>query len=256
MKRYLRALGMCFSMFCAIPMPFRCWEEDDRPLMTLFLPVVGLFTGGLWAAMGWGMWKLGLPGALRAAVMCAFPYLVTGFMHLDGFLDVTDAVKSWRALEKRREILKDPHVGSFAVAAAGILLILGFGAFSAMADTPRYLGLAAVSAVSRACAGLAVTALPPMPESQYAGGYQAGVRKGHIAYFCAAILLALMGGFLLDGWPGGIAAAAAAAGFAAALRRAFSSLKGMSGDIAGYAITVAELCGAAAYAVFGAGFAG
>lgn len=248
MKRYLRALGMCFSMFCAIPTPFRTWEEKDRPLMTLFLPVVGLFTGGLWAALGWGMSRLALPSPLRAAVMCVFPYLVTGSMHLDGFLDMTDVIKSWRPLEKQREILKDPHVGSFAVAAAGILLILGYGAFSAMADAPHYLGLIAVSAVSRACAGLAVTELPPISESQYAGNYRAGVKKSHIVYFYIVILLALASGFLLDGWQGLLAAAAAAIGAVLALTKGYSTLRGMSGDVAGYAITIAELCGVIAYA--------
>mgnify|MGYP003392776405 FL=1 len=55
--------------------------------------------------------------------MAVYPYLVTGFLHLDGFMDVTDAVKSWRDLERRREILKDSHVGSFAVINLVLLVV-------------------------------------------------------------------------------------------------------------------------------------
>ena len=47
MKKYIRALIMSMSMFCAIPCPYRAWDEESRPLMTLFLPVVGLFIGAV-----------------------------------------------------------------------------------------------------------------------------------------------------------------------------------------------------------------
>ncbi|MBR4746042.1 MAG: adenosylcobinamide-GDP ribazoletransferase, partial [Desulfovibrio sp.] len=56
-----------------------------------------------------------LPTLVSGAILCAFPFLITGGIHFDGFLDVTDAVKSWRDLDERRRILKDPNVGSFAV---------------------------------------------------------------------------------------------------------------------------------------------
>ena len=48
MKRCAKALMMCLSMFCAIPCPYRKWDEDARPLTTLFLPLVGVLIGGLW----------------------------------------------------------------------------------------------------------------------------------------------------------------------------------------------------------------
>lgn len=58
---------------------------------------------------------LNLPSAVRALILCAFPWLVTGFLHLDGFMDVCDAVLSRCDLETRQRILKDSHCGSFAV---------------------------------------------------------------------------------------------------------------------------------------------
>ena len=51
MKRYLHAFGMCQSMFCAIPSPYQGWDEDARPLMLLFLPLVGLEMGWVLGGM-------------------------------------------------------------------------------------------------------------------------------------------------------------------------------------------------------------
>ena len=108
MKTYLHAFAMCQSMFCTLPCPGNVWDEKARGNMLLFLPLVGLEIGLIWAGLAWLCRYL--PAAVSAWVLCAYPYLVTGFIHLDGFMDVTDAVRSWRDLPRRREILKDSHV--------------------------------------------------------------------------------------------------------------------------------------------------
>lgn len=115
MKEYLHGFIMCQSMFCAIPCPVQLWDENARDRMLPMLPIVGLEIGALWALLGWVTGQLGLPALVRGLILGVYPYLATGFLHLDGFMDVTDAVKSCRDLAKRREILKDSHVGSFAV---------------------------------------------------------------------------------------------------------------------------------------------
>ncbi len=60
-KKWFRACVMCFSMFCAIPSPFRVWDDDARPLMTLFLPAVGAWIGILWTGLAYLTRLLGLP---------------------------------------------------------------------------------------------------------------------------------------------------------------------------------------------------
>ena len=61
------------------------------------------------------------------------PLVITGGFHVDGFMDTVDAIRSYRSKEEKLEILKDPHIGSFAVikfvtaglfAFAGLLIIL------------------------------------------------------------------------------------------------------------------------------------
>ena len=128
MKTYLYAFAMCQSMFCAIPAP-QIWDEKAKDKMLLFLPIVGLEIGILWACLAWLCRLLHLHAMITALILSAYPYIATGFLHLDGYMDVTDSVKSWRDLERRREILKDSHVGSFAV--IGIVLLGISGIMSA-----------------------------------------------------------------------------------------------------------------------------
>ena len=66
MKRYLRAFAMCQSMFCALPCPWQVWDEEARPLMLAFLPLVGLEIGLLWAGLAWLCGALGMPGTVTS----------------------------------------------------------------------------------------------------------------------------------------------------------------------------------------------
>lgn len=235
MKLWLYALGMCQSMFCAIPCPFHGWEEKARDRMLLVLPLVGLEIGLLW----WGVTALcrylNLPPMLAALAAGMFPYLATGFLHLDGFLDVTDAVGSCRSLERRREILKDSHVGAFGVIGCGLLLLSQFAAAASFPESTGILIL--VPVVSRGCSVLAVTALPPMTTSQYAGRKSS---PGRLTYLGILLAVTVAAGFLLFHKYGFVLLVEAAV-YALALRRAYRSLEGMNGDISGYALSLSEL---------------
>lgn len=242
MKLWLYALGMCQSMFCALPFPWHGWEEKARDKMLCCLPVIGLEIGFLWWVVGAVALRLELPGLIGGALVCAVPYFLTGFMHLDGFMDVTDAVRSYRSLERRREILKDSHVGSFAVIAMGLLLVMQLSVCSAIGTLTQLRALLLIPAVSRCCSVLAITCLPPMETSQYAQ------RKTHWALPLAMLAAAVGVGFWWE-TPVGIALVAVMVGYALALVRAYRSLKGMNGDISGYCISLSELAGLCAMAI-------
>ena len=244
MKTYLHAFVMCQSMFCAIPAP-QAWDEKAKDKMLLFLPIVGLEIGALWAALAWLCRLLNLPALVAGLVLCAYPFLITGFIHLDGFMDVTDAVKSWRDLERRREILKDSHVGSFAVIGIALLMLAQFAFFSSAPAEANSLILIFIPAVSRCCSSLAVTGMKPMSTSQYADQKKP---KSHIVALSIMLCLFLAAGFLLCG-KYGFALVGCLAGYGLALLRAYRSLDGMNGDIAGFALTVSELCAVAVYAL-------
>ena len=244
MKTYIHAFAMCQSMFCAIPAP-QIWDEKAKDKMLLFLPIVGLEISAIWAGLAWLCRLLNLPAMVSALLLCAYPYIVTGFIHLDGYMDVTDAVKSWRSLERRREILKDSHVGSFAVIGIVLLMLAQFAFFASAPAGTNFLILIFVPAVSRCCSSLAVTGLKPMSTSQYADRSKP---KSHMAVLAVVLCIFLAAGFLLCG-KYGFALVGCLAGYGLALRRAYKSLEGMNGDISGYALTIGELCTVAVYAL-------
>lgn len=244
MKKYLHAFVMCQSMFCAIPVP-QLWDEKAKDKMLLFLPVVGLKIGILWAALAWLCSFLKLPFLVTALVLTACPFVLTGFLHLDGFMDVTDAVKSYRSLERRREILKDSHVGSFAVIGIVLLMLAQFAFFASAPIEANFHILIFVPAVSRCCSALAVTGLRPMSTSQYADQKKP---KAHIVVLAIMLCVLVAGGFLLCG-KYGFVLVGCLVGYGLALLRAYKSLEGMNGDISGYALTIGELCAIAVYAL-------
>ena len=244
MKTYLHAFAMCQSMFCAIPAP-QVWDEKAKDKMLLFLPVVGLEIGIIWAGLAWVCHLLKLPTMITALILSVYPYLITGFLHLDGYMDVTDAVKSWRDLERRREILKDSHVGSFAVIGIVLLAIAQLAVFASVPTEANFHILIFVPAVSRCCSALAVTGLKPISTSQYADRRKP---KSHLVVLTIMLATFLAAGFLLCG-KYGFALVGGLAGYGLALRRAYKSLEGMNGDISGYALTIGELCAVVVYAL-------
>ena len=244
MKTYLHAFAMCQSMFCAIPAP-QVWDEKAKDKMLLFLPIVGLEIGLIWVGLAWLCHGLNLSTMMTALVLSSYPYLVTGFLHLDGYMDVTDAVKSWRDLGRRREILKDSHVGSFAVIGIALLAVAQFAVFASAPADANYLVLIFIPAVSRCCSALAVTGLKPMSTSQYADRRKP---KSHMAVLTVMLMIFLAAGFLLCG-KYGFVLIGCLVGYGLALRRAYKSLEGMNGDVAGYALTLGELAAGAVYAL-------
>ena len=245
MKTYFHAFAMCQSMFCSIPFPCNIWEENARDKMLLFLPVVGLEIGAIWAVLAWLCNVLNLPVLVKGLILAVYPYLVTGFIHLDGYMDVTDAVKSYRSLERRREILKDSHVGAFAVIGIAVLLIAQFAFMASAKENADVRILVFLPAVSRCCSALAVTVLKPMTTSQYAEQMKP---RSHIVVLLSMTALFMTAGFLFFGRYGFVLLGCLV-GYGVAVWKAYKSLEGMNGDISGYALSIAELCAIAVYAL-------
>ena len=243
--KIVKAFFMCLGMFSAIPCPYRPWDEDARSLMTACLPLVGAVIGALWylfALLGRAL----LPEMLCASLIAALPFLLTGFMHLDGFMDSSDALLSWRPLEQRQKILKDVHCGSFSVVAVVLLAIGMFAAASdAKADDLRVLIL--IPAASRCMSAFCVTALRPIGHSEYAALSRS---FGTPLAAIVMLLITIITGWLWIGGSAALAISMTVIGYAAAMAWAVHTLKGVSGDLAGYALCIGELCGLIALAAF------
>lgn len=242
--KIVKAFFMCLGMFSAIPCPYRPWDEDARSLMTACLPLVGAIIGALWYALSL-LGRMLLPDMLSAALVAALPFLLTGFMHLDGFMDSADALLSWRPLEQRQKILKDVHCGSFSVVAV-VLLAMGMFAAAGDAKSGDLRPLIFIPIASRCLSALCVTAFKPIGHSEYAA-----LNRSMATPLAAVLMLAITAATSWI-WLGGTAAlivAATVAGYAAAMAWAAHTLQGVSGDLAGYSLCIGELCGLITLAV-------
>ena len=52
--------------------------------------------------------------------------ILTGGLHLDGWMDASDAFFSYRDKQRRLEIMKDPRIGAFGVLSVIVLLSARF----------------------------------------------------------------------------------------------------------------------------------
>ncbi len=244
MNQWWNAFWMCFGMFCGLPCPVRIWKEQARPRMIACLPLVGAILGGFWAALAWSLTALNTPQPVWAAAMTAIPWLLSGGIHLDGYLDCWDAIFSRRDLETRQKILKDSHVGSFALIGMALLALFSYGLWSVPAKAaPPLLPLAFLPAAVRGAAAIAVTKMKPMGHSQYAGSYQTIQKPLPLPVAC--LLLSVGFPLALLGWQG-MAPLIGAASYGLAVWYGARQLGGISGDVSGFALTVGELAGVAA----------
>ena len=180
---------------------------------------------------------------VRCGRRCAppHPWLVTGFMHLDGYMDVCDAVLSRRELATRQRILKDSHCGAFAVIGMVLLALCQWSVFLSGSAGESLWGLLLIPVATRACAGLAVLKLRPMGTSQYAA---MGRHGGYAAALAVLLATAIAVPLVIDR---SFAPLAAAAGYGLAVWYGFRQLDGMNGDISGFSLTLGELAGAAVW---------
>ena len=235
--KWIYGFFLAWGMFLAIPCPLKLWDEKARRHMLVCLPLVGLLVGAIWGGTAWLLRDA--PAAIRGLLLAIVPWICTGFLHLDCLMDVCDAVLSRRDLATRQKILKDSHCGAFAVIGVVLLMLGQWSVFYSAQEICWYIFPFICMAV-RACAGMAVMMLRPMGSSQYAG-----IREEKKS-FCAALLVLLLVaiGLPLLLW-GSMAPAAAAAGYWLMALYGYRQLDGMNGDISGFALSIAELVGAA-----------
>lgn len=239
----LKGLVIAFASYTRIPMPQVDWSEENRRWSMCFFPLIGVAVGGLiwlWLALCDG---LHIGPFLRGAIGTVLPLLVTGGIHMDGFMDVTDAMSSWQTTEKRLEILKDSHVGAFAVIACGAYLLLMAGLLSEC-TAAQGLGLTAAFVLSRSMSAYAMVALPQakkqgMLADNARNADHHRVRLASWGWFAAAAVAAVCG----LGWYGLALPAGALACLGWYAHRAKKYFGGISGDQAGWYVQVTELVG-------------
>ena len=114
-RSIIKSIGNAFSTYSRIPIPQgknANWNPEDMRYTLGFFPWVGILLGTLEYLT---FRFLPVPVIAKALVMAVLPLILTGGIHVDGFMDTADAFHSYGDREKKLKILSDPHIGAFAV---------------------------------------------------------------------------------------------------------------------------------------------
>ncbi len=117
LKRELDALITAFSFFTRLPLTPKNFELEKG---VLYLPVVGLFLGGLSYLLAL---KVPLTDEPLAFFILAVGYFLADYFHFDGLLDTVDALAAGGDRKKRLEVLKGPEVGALGLLFAFFFLL-------------------------------------------------------------------------------------------------------------------------------------
>ena len=250
MKQEWKSILIALSTFTILPVPSFQWEDEPFRRVPRQLPLVGLVVGLLWGGVAFLLDHSFLHPALQGVVLAFFPWVLTGFLHLDGLMDVADAMLSWREREERLRILKDPCCGPFGVASFGLTALVTFAAGWAAAEkTIPWLALTAIPVLSRGMAALGMELLPSLSASGFKAGMAPVTDRLTVlaaALWTGAAVLLLVGA---GGLRGGVTALLQGGVFWWICSRCRRTLGGVNGDVLGCAIVLCETGGLLVLAV-------
>ncbi len=248
-----RRLGVAFSMYSRIPVPRFDWREDDMAHSLLFFPLVGALIGGCFVLADCAAVRFSLPLLPRTILLLLIPIIITGGFHLDGLMDTEDAIRSYQTRERKLEILKDPHIGAFAVIGLARILLLMAGAIAVIADAGslmaiRMLGIAFY--VSRVLSGLTSVYMKKARKGGMLHAETAGVKRSVRAGLWIQLVIAV--GFAI--YVNHIYALVMLASFLVSLLwyrdQSARHFGGVTGDTAGRFVVSSETFAAILLAVF------
>lgn len=240
--KLLQSIVIAFSMYSKIPMPKITWNKDNMRFALVFFPWVGIVCMG--AVIGWHYIsvRLGIGAVLRSVVFAILPILITGGIHMDGFLDTIDAVSSYQTMERRLEILKDSNSGAFAII-YGIVYMLLYAAVWSEINNLRDIFVIAVSFIySRSLSGFSITSFKCAKNSGLAATFssmsdkkKAGIVLIIEALICAGAMI------LIDIKSGAAAVTAGIIMFFIYRHISYKMFGGITGDLAGFFLQMCEI---------------
>ena len=239
--RIVKAMIIAFSMYSKIPMPQFQWKDEDMKYMLCFFPWIGAVIGG--CVYLWGMIceKYEISLLCYTLIGTAIPLLITGGFHVDGFMDTMDAFCSYQPREKKLGILKDSHIGAFAVIMLGVYGLLYVAAFSEIQDKNLLQIVCAGFFLSRCLSGISVVSFPPAKKEGLLYSFASKAGKNIVKIFlylqgalCVMFMLwcSLFGGMVVTVVVLGV--------FAYYYYRSKKELGGITGDTAGYFVLLCE----------------
>ena len=231
----MRSLRIAFGLMTTLPIRLpEAWSAGDSGRAAVWYPFVGLIVG----ALAWLAWRgaiFVLPPFIAGVLALIVWVALTGGLHLDGLADCCDGLLASASVERRLEIMKDPHIGAFGVVGLILVLLLKATTLGTLTSASS-LGILLAASLARWCilpAGLFPLARP----SGMGADFAAGFRRSFILWG-AIIPLTIV---LLLGVRGIYAAFAGLIAAALVLFFAKSRIGGVTGDVFGMVVEIVEI---------------
>lgn len=237
----LQALLIAFAMYSKIPMPPVAWNEKNMKYTLCYFPLVGAVIG-LLSYLGASLCQWSHMHTFFTAVcLTLLPIFVTGGIHMDGFIDTVDALSSQASREKKLEILKDAHVGAFAIIFAVAYFLVYVAVFTEFSwEALPVFAFAFI--MIRTLSGLSVVCFPLAKNTGLAATFQDRAHKKRVAWILLLLFvleLALV--LCLDWLYGLVTVGVLLLMFGYHYWLCCKKFGGITGDLAGYFLQMSEL---------------
>ena len=235
------ALKIAFSMYSKIPMPNTEWTEKNMKYALCFFPMVGVpiaILMWLWSIFAQ---RFCISDTFRASVYVLIPIIVTGGIHIDGLVDTMDAINSYQPIERKLEILKDSHIGAFALIGGVSYFILDIGVWSEISGKAVIiLGFGYV--LTRALSGASIVTFRCAKTSGLAAGFSEAAQKKRVRMtMIAYIIICIIGMLLVDKVLGAVSVVTAFGVFTYYRVMSYKKFGGITGDLAGFFLQICEI---------------
>lgn len=250
--RILRSFFIAFSCYSKIPVPQFEWKDADMKYIFCFFPWVGAVIG--FCIYGWNIFcdRCQIGTLCRVSIDIAIPLFLTGGFHADGFLDTMDALHSYQPKERKLEILKDSHIGAFAVIMIAVCGLIWLGAFSEIKADASLKIVCSGFFLSRCLCGISVVTFPLAKENGMLFAFTRCSNKKTvkcILYLQSVICMCFMINCSLH--DGIIVSISSLVSFVYYKYRCIKEFGGITGDTSGYFVLLNETCMLAAAALSG-----
>lgn len=247
----IKSLLLAFSVYSKIPLRQFVWKENDTKYMFCFFPWVGAVVGGCIYFWNRFCYVYGLGNLCRIAITMAILLFLTGGIHVDGFMDTMDAFHSYQPRERKLEILKDAHIGAFAVIMLAAYGLVFGGVFSEITDIVLLRIICCSFFLSRCLCGISVVSFPLAKKDGMLFLFVNHAQKDIVRVLLCLQSVLCIGLMLFWSFYAGILVTAAAlSAFVCYAHRCRKEFGGITGDTSGYFILRCEICMITTAAVF------
>ena len=252
MKSIINGFIIAVSTYSKIPMPKVARDKKNMKYALCFLPVIGLVIGAL--LYGWNIVCInyGLGQVCFAPVGAVIPVIVTGGLHLEGFMVTVNALHSYEKKEKKPEILRNSHVGAAAVISAICFFMLYAAGLTLIWKDNQLLLLGLSYIISRILSGMSFVWFPIVGKEGTAHSFSSMAHRKTVRVVLVTLLaVCFISAVLIQPVIGAVMALAAMWVWTYYYYMSRKQFGGIISDVEGYFLCLCELSSVLVVGVLG-----